>query len=213
MLALDAACLIAVLGATWWRLGAGRPEWTTARRGALAATLLVPLGISVWVVAGPLHAGWARTAGTPANLLAAGSRTATRGSAGRSTGSVRRLPSQARFDGSFTQTGPGSDGTVRVDLTGRLSGSLPLGLTIDLRGVAAGDGGLDVQGGSVALGTASDPRTYTGAVQGIDNGRIRATLADATGAQIQLIAGIQVSGATATGQVWMAAASTAGAGE
>ena len=210
MLALDVLCLLAVLGATWWRLGAGQPVWTAARRGALAATLLVPLGISVWAVAGPLHAGWARTAGTPTNLLALGSSTATRSTGSRSTSSGRRLPSQARFDGSFSRSGPANDGTVQVDLKGRLSGSLSLGLTIDLHGVAESGGGLAVQGGSVALGTVSDPRAFTGAVQGIDDGRIRATLTDAGGTRIQLTAGIEVSGASATGEVWMAAATSLG---
>ncbi|HXY71688.1 MAG TPA: ferric reductase-like transmembrane domain-containing protein [Actinomycetota bacterium] len=213
MLALDVLTLLAVLGATWWRLGAGQPAWTSARRSALAATLLVPLGISIWAVAGPLHSGWARTAGTPANLLAGGSSTATRSVEGRSTSSARRLPSQARFDGSFSQSGPANDGTVRVDLRGRLSGSLPLGLTIDLHGVPESGGGLSVQGGSVALGTVSDPRAFTGAVQGIDDGRIRATLADATGTQIQLTAGIQISGASATGEVWMSPSSLGGTGD
>ena len=213
MLALDVLTLLAVLGATWWRLGAGQPAWTSARRSALAATLLVPLGISIWAVAGPLHSGWARTAGTPANLLAGGSSTATRSVEGRSTSSARRLPSQARFDGSFSQSSPANDGTVRVDLRGRLSGSLPLGLTIDLHGVPESGGGLSVQGGSVALGTVSDPRAFTGAVQGIDDGRIRATLADATGTQIQLTAGIQISGASATGEVWMSPSSLGGTGD
>jgi len=206
MLGLDVACLVAVMVATWWRLGANSPVWNAARRGAVVATLLVPLGISVWAVAGPLQVGWARTAGTPTKLLADATRSST-GSTTRSTGGGRRLPSEARFDGSFSESGTGSSGTVTVNLKGRLSGTLPLGLTIELRGVPAGDGGLSITGGSARLGTLSDPGIFRGSVLGIQDGQIHATLSDATGTQIQLVAGIQVSGSSAGGEVWIAPAS------
>jgi len=213
MLALDAACLVSVMVATWWRLGAGSPAWTTARRGAVLATLLAPVAIAVWTVAGPLQVGWARTAGTPTKLLAAASGSSIARSGNRSASSGRHLPSQARFDGTFSESA--ADGsTVNVALDGHLSGALPLALRIDLQGTPAGDGGLSISGGSVTLGTPSDPQAFRGSVLGIEDGRIRATLSNATGTQIQLVAGIDVSGSTASGQVWMAgASSTSGAGD
>jgi len=215
MLALDVACMLAVLIATWWRLGAGSPVWTAARRGAVVATMLVPVAIAVWTVAGPLQVGWARTAGTPTKLLAAasGSSTAPR-SGNRSASSDRHLPSQARFDGTFAESAADGGGTVNVALHGHLSGTLPLALAIDLRGTPAGDGGLSISGGTVTLGTPSDPQAFRGSVLGIQDGQIRATLSDATGTQIQLVAGIEVNGSSASGQVWMAGtSSTTGAGD
>ena len=75
--ALNIACLVAVLGAVWWRLAdawglsagelhAGR---LPTRRGAVVsatvASTIAPVAVIAWLVVGPLQPGWAKRAGTP----------------------------------------------------------------------------------------------------------------------------------------------------
>lgn len=66
LLLLDAACLVAVAAAAWWRLGWAQASWRTAGR---AMTAILVLATLLFTVTGPLQAGWARRAGTPRHLL------------------------------------------------------------------------------------------------------------------------------------------------
>lgn len=64
LLALDAACVLVVAAAVWWRLRLARPgSGRTVARLATAAFVLATVG---FVAAGPLQHGWSRRAGTPA---------------------------------------------------------------------------------------------------------------------------------------------------
>ena len=70
LLALDAACLLAVGAAVWWRLRLARPG--AMRSLWLAATVLVTVATIVFAAVGPLQPGWSRTAGTPPAAARAG---------------------------------------------------------------------------------------------------------------------------------------------
>jgi sulfoxide reductase heme-binding subunit YedZ len=65
-----ALCVVAVIAAVVWRLLRAGPRFTALRglgmAGSVAATGLLVL----WMAAGPLQHGWAKAAGTPADLLA-----------------------------------------------------------------------------------------------------------------------------------------------
>jgi hypothetical protein len=69
-LLLVAVCVLAVVAAIVWRLAQAGPRFTALRllgiTGSVAATGL----LVVWMAAGPLQHGWAKSAGTPADLLA-----------------------------------------------------------------------------------------------------------------------------------------------
>ena len=69
-LLLVAVCVLAVVAALVWRLAQAGPRFTALRllgiTGSVAATGL----LVVWMAAGPLQHGWAKSAGTPADLLA-----------------------------------------------------------------------------------------------------------------------------------------------
>jgi methionine sulfoxide reductase heme-binding subunit len=69
-LLLVAVCVLAVVAALIWRLAQSGPRFTALRllgiTGSVAATGL----LVVWMAAGPLQHGWAKAAGTPADLLA-----------------------------------------------------------------------------------------------------------------------------------------------
>jgi methionine sulfoxide reductase heme-binding subunit len=69
-LLLVAVCVLTVVAALMWRLAHAGPRFTALRllgiTGSVAATGL----LVVWMAAGPLQHGWAKAAGTPADLLA-----------------------------------------------------------------------------------------------------------------------------------------------
>ncbi|MBV9049575.1 MAG: ferric reductase-like transmembrane domain-containing protein [Solirubrobacterales bacterium] len=70
MLALDVACLVAVLASILARVSIGWPARRRLRLGALGCAAVFLLGLLVWVPIGPLAPRWASRAGTPASLLA-----------------------------------------------------------------------------------------------------------------------------------------------
>jgi sulfoxide reductase heme-binding subunit YedZ len=79
MLALDAACIVVVAGAVWWRLTLVEPPGRTIGTAITAAVVIATVA---FVAVGPLQHGWARRAGTPqAGAVQASVRTAHPGSA------------------------------------------------------------------------------------------------------------------------------------
>lgn len=75
---IDAACIGSVLAAlVAWRLAHGWPQAAGLRAGTALGAGVAVVVLALWMVNGPLAPGWARAAGTPANLLhvaASGSR-------------------------------------------------------------------------------------------------------------------------------------------
>jgi methionine sulfoxide reductase heme-binding subunit len=69
-LLLVAACVVAVVAALVWRLWRAGSRFTALRVLAIAATCAATGLLVVWMFAGPLERGWAKSAGTPADLLA-----------------------------------------------------------------------------------------------------------------------------------------------
>ncbi len=69
MLALTAACIVAVLAAVWTRIAHVSSEHAGLRAPATALAVITPIGLMIFTLAGPLQHGWARKAGTPASLL------------------------------------------------------------------------------------------------------------------------------------------------
>lgn len=72
LLAIDAVCIAAVLVAVLARVVIGWPDNARLRLGALGVAAAFTLGLVVWLPGGPLGHGWARRAGTPADLLGHG---------------------------------------------------------------------------------------------------------------------------------------------
>jgi predicted ferric reductase len=73
VLALYLGSLAAVVVAVWWRLAeAWRPAVprTDLTVAATVASVVLPLAIVAWLVAGPLRPGWSLRAGTPTSVLA-----------------------------------------------------------------------------------------------------------------------------------------------
>ncbi len=182
---VDLVCLVVVLAAVGWRLGANW-QLDPARRavGALgsAVVLVVVLG---WAATGPTQAGWARKAGTPKSLLgstqALGATSATSGAGGSgsptsTTQGALSLPLHAQLQGTIAQRGDDGRSTVTIQsqLIDATSGSVLGQVQIVLRGSALDDGGLALREGSMTLGPNTQPQAYTGAVTSLDGDLVAA---------------------------------------
>ncbi len=70
------ACVAVVVGALIWRLAGGWPRLAVLRVVGIGAGVVGIVALVAWMAAGPLQPGWAKAAGTPADLLS-GAKTAT----------------------------------------------------------------------------------------------------------------------------------------
>jgi Ferric reductase like transmembrane component len=185
MLALVGICVVAVIGAVWWRAYGLQPPQLAPRLAALGATAVGSVAVAAWLVAGPLAPGWAKAAGTPATTLAAGTTQAA----------PAKLPSTSAFSGQASQQA-GDDGAVVLDIVGTLdTSSMPIEIVLD--GTATSNG-LAVQRGRVSLGSAS--ARYAGAIDSLADGRISARLTDAAGAVVNVDLTLQILDESGTTQ-------------
>ncbi len=69
-LLLVTGCVVVVIGALVWRLAAAGPRIALLRWAGMAAGLAGTGLLVLWMASGPLQPGWAKAAGTPADLLA-----------------------------------------------------------------------------------------------------------------------------------------------
>jgi Ferric reductase like transmembrane component len=194
MLVIVAACVIVVIVAVVARATAGWPEHRGPRLGALVSSALVPLGLLIWLPGGPLAAGWAQRAGTPASLLRATSSTST------SSAAASAFTANASGPVRQSSTGPASG---RVDVSLTLSGQTLNVLGIELRGRPLANGGLHMETSSVNLGTESDPGQYHGSVTSLNNTDLTARVSDSAGHHLTLVIQLQLSqnGSSASGTV------------
>jgi DMSO/TMAO reductase YedYZ heme-binding membrane subunit len=193
ILAIDAACMSAVVAAVGWRLATGRSFGGGRRVVAAVAAIVVTAAIGTFAVLGPLRPGWSRRAGTSDALLAqiaakstgaAGGvpvtslptttapAAGTTGTAG--SGSVPAAPFTFPLTGTQTTSVPDSRGYARITLTLSLQDAASTQLTVVLDGAAVPGGGVSLSSGSVALGP------YRGVVTALEGGTLAATLASPT---------------------------------
>lgn len=150
MLALTAASVAIVAAAIGLRLA--RAEWSPPglRGPAIALTVIVPVGIAVFTLLGPLEKGWAKRAGTPSTLLA-------KASSVRGVRTSTPVPGPAAVPRSFTAKLSGSvtqssvSGGALVDLDLHLSGGARGRLRVRLAGAPIPGGGLSMTGSQVDL--------------------------------------------------------------
>lgn len=65
-----AACVGVVIGALMWHLAHAGPRFTALRALGIAGSFAATGLLVAWMATGPLQHGWAKAAGTPADLLA-----------------------------------------------------------------------------------------------------------------------------------------------
>jgi len=214
MLTIVGGCLIVVIVAVVARAVSGWPHHAGARLTALIASALVPLGLLIWLPSGPLAAGWARRAGTPAALLGgtavAGGTQSSQTTASTRTGASTRSASSSSSPGSFVAAASGtvsqrelSEGQAVVDISLSLAGQRLNTLAIQLQGQPLAEGGLEMTSSRVTLGPASDPMAYAGQVTSLAGTDIRAQVGDAAGQRLTLTVRLDLNpdAGTASGTV------------
>jgi sulfoxide reductase heme-binding subunit YedZ len=197
MLMIAGCCLIVVIVAVVARATAGWPEHIGARSTAIAMSAAVPLGLLVWLPSGPLAAGWAKRAGTPASLLRVAG--ASTGGATSSTPGTSGPRFTAPVSGSVLQQqlSSGLD-QVRISLT--VHGQRWSRLRLRIDGQPLAGGGVAMTASRVTLGGRSDPSRFIGHITALNGSTIEAALRDPAGTRLTLVAQLQIqpgSGAAA----------------
>ena len=218
VLVLYVACIAAVILAAWWRLAVGWRDHVGVRLGTLAATLVAPVVLVVWLSSGPLAAGWSRRAGTPASILSRVTAAATPPTGAPTspptTAPSARLPAppfSGQLSGSQTESAPGADGRVTVQLALTVTGGASGNLHIDLRGEPLDGGGVLLDSSGVTFGPAAAPTLYHGAVVALRGQRITANVSSAGHPPLELAISLQPSGANLAGELTAQAAPAGGA--
>jgi hypothetical protein len=210
MLLLTAGCVLVVLVAVWIRAAAGWPDHSGIRASAVLASIAAPLALVVWLPNGPLAAGWAKRAGTPASLLAKTSASASASSMASASG-ANSSTSGARLSGASSSGGGSSSapsafnaalsgtvsqsqlsaGLVRVDLKLTVAGQLLDALDIRIDGQPLSGGGVAMSSSRVTLGTGADPTLYRGRITGLEGTSIAARVKSARGS-LAFVAQLQI---------------------
>jgi hypothetical protein len=157
MLLLTAACVAAVVLATCVRVVRAEHPPAGMRTPALVLSVLTPVALAGFAVAGPLASGWARRAGTPGKLLSHAAPVRI---------SQRTVPTPAPAAGvsvapftasiAWTVRQSQASGGAIVDLNLHLTGGETGRLRVRLAGQPSPGGGLSMTGSQVDLLT---PRT------------------------------------------------------
>lgn len=207
MLLVVAGSVIVVIVSVVARATAGWGNHLKGRLAALAGSALVPLGLLVWLPSGPLAAGWAQKAGTPASLLrAARGTSSSSASSSGSSAAGGATPTRVSFTAPATgsvQQGSAAGGLSQVDISLSLTGQRLNTLAITLVGEALDGGGLQMTSSRVTLGPASDPRRYQGAVTSLEGTNLIAQVRDRNGHRLTVTARLTLGsgGGSASGTV------------
>jgi DMSO/TMAO reductase YedYZ heme-binding membrane subunit len=196
MLALTAACVVAVLTAILARIGNDAPEGGLLRPATFALAIFGSLGIAIFTVTEPLQTGWAKKAGTPVKLLASKAPVA----ALRSTAPAPRgapAPTStfdATLNGNLTQKTV--SGGVLIDMNLNIGGGIAGELRIRLAGAPLQGGGISLAGSQVDLIAQSFPVALDGSVTSLQGQSILATVTDNRGNKLNLQADLNIDQGT-----------------
>lgn len=187
MLLLSAGCVVIVLVAVWIRAAAGWPEHSGIRASAVLASIAAPLALLIWLPNGPLAAGWAKRAGTPASLLVRTNASAAVSGAGSST---RSIAFRAQVSGTLHQSQL-SGGLVRVELKLTAPGQRLAALDVRIDGQPLGGGGVAMSASRVTLGTSGTPSLYRGRITALEGTNVSARVHGEHGS-LALVAELQI---------------------
>lgn len=198
MLALTAACIVAVLLAVWTRIARVSGEYSGVRGPATALAVITPIGLAIFTLAGPLRTGWAARAGTPQSLLGHTARAAVpvsrssrSGGSGSSGSSTLSNAFSSSLTGKVNQTQ--APGGAIVDLTMRVNGQVRGELRVRLGGVPIGGGaGLSMTGSQVDLALAGQPSVLQGRIVSLRGEEFDARVVEGNGTALDLHAQLQI---------------------
>ena len=207
MLALIAACVLAVVVAIWARVGFGWPDRLRLRAGALVASVALPVAFLAWLPGGPLAGDWAVRAGTPLKDLRRTSATTAVATAGGGSGTgtsttttshtaaARVSAFAASVSGTVAQSQTTS-GLVEVHIALSVASAQLRTLDVRIYGQPLVGGGVQMTASSVSIGTAADPTQYSGAVTGLDGTNINARVSSAGGRTLAIDVALQIDAAS-----------------
>jgi DMSO/TMAO reductase YedYZ heme-binding membrane subunit len=196
VLAFTAACVVAVLIAAAFRVGAGLRDRVGARALGFGAIVFAPVLLVVWLVSGPLADGWARKAGTPTSALAAataGQASTTPTTAPATTPTTAPASSSSGFaatgfdattSGTMHQSARDANGEITLSLTGSLSAGAQGQVDVELTGDPLAGGGVSMRNGTVTLSDGT--RSYRGDVIGLGSSQVVADMPGPNGASWQV---------------------------
>jgi hypothetical protein len=167
MLLLTTACVAAVAVAVCWRVANAERPQPGLQGPAIVLSIATVIALVLFTVIGPLQKGWARRAGTPANLLAHRIVTPVvpHNKAPWSSSYVPR-PFGAGLVGSFKQAQL-AVGAI-VDLNMRLVGGSSGRLRVRLAGAPINGGGLSLTGSQVDLIAGGVPTVLEGQISALE---------------------------------------------
>jgi methionine sulfoxide reductase heme-binding subunit len=187
MLALTAACVVAVLLAVWTRIAHVSSDHVGIRAQATALAVVTPIGLAIFTLAGPLQKGWAARAGTPASLLsrATAAPPASPGGSG---------PFNGQFSGRLSGTvqEKNQPGGAVVDLALRVTGQVRGRLQVRIAGVPAPSGGLSMTGSQVDLAAAGQPSVLQGRIDSLQGEQFDARVSNGAGTALDLNVRLQI---------------------
>lgn len=187
LLALDGLCVLAVASALAWRARLMAPG--SLRAAALTATVAVPIATAVFVIAGPLRAGWAVLAGTPPPPLS-----------GPGTPSTSTPGQWINFTGHATiSRTPGSEHEV-ITVRASTAANDARDLTVVLAGTKD-DGGIEMSAGSVRIVAVGGIPVWTGPVTSLSGAHVTAALHHRGGATERVRLSLVVHGHSASGRI------------
>jgi hypothetical protein len=194
LLALTAACVVAVVVAVWARIGFGWPAQRGLRGTAFAASVALPAILVAWLPSGPLGAGWARRAGTPASaLVSTNSSTASSVRSPAGQGSV--VAFSARVNGTVSE-GQAANGLVAVTISLAVANATLPVLRLQIVGEAINGGGVQMTSSTASIGSAADPTRFTGSISSLSGTDIGARVSSADGSGLTLAVALQINPST-----------------
>jgi methionine sulfoxide reductase heme-binding subunit len=199
MLTLTGACLAAVVAATAVRIARARSASAGVRTPTIALALATPIAVIAFTVIGPLGHGWARRAGTPANLLPKTSLAVAHvvpTKSGVAPAARRPKAFSALLTGSVNQTQ--APGGAIVDLRMRLRGGARGRLRVRLAGSPIPGGGLSMTGSQVDLITNDLPAVMAGHITQLQGTDFVARVLGSAGTALTLHARLHIDAQSGT---------------
>jgi hypothetical protein len=200
--AVNVACIAAVLAAALFRIGWTRTVSGGSRALTAIGSVTMAVGVIAWMTVEPMRPGWARKAGTPSTLLASARSLPARGTTGSpgaatSSGSTALpIPFSSAATGTLRETG-GSSGVATVTIDVVLRGANDARLHVEIEGTPLAGGGVRMNRGTVLLGTAGAPDRYRGEITSLEGTSIAATARSPGGSRISLAMQFTVNDANA----------------
>ncbi len=186
---VNVVCLAAVVSAVLLRVGWTRTVSVGRRATVALGTAVLTVGVVAWTLIEPMRPGWARKAGTPAALLAS---TSAALGAGSSSAAQVPVPFSSDLRGRLTQTTSDRTGLTTVIVTGALTTIQPARLRVVIVGRALADGGVDMQRGTVAIGTGDPSARLVGGIVSLSGSHIVASTHSTSGAAVTVTLNLSV---------------------